>query len=155
MEFQTLDDYPQGWTFRHREMPVPAELMADIQPLSEADALRYWKQHISAEATHAEHFLSDDWPSKADVWHTQGQWQALWESDDPELPEELAFDDWEDNTQVFFCYDCHNVIRTNWKTFRQCWKNFLFYDDGPLLLGKRRLQVARFHSDGSFEVGSR
>jgi len=155
VQYQSLAEYSQGWIFRHREMPVPEALLADIRPLSEADALRFWKQQISAEATHASHFMSDDWACHNGIWHTRGEWQAMWESDEPELPEELDFPDWESNTQVFFCYDCHNVIQTTWGTFRQCWKNFLFYDDEPLLLGKRRLQVARFHSDGTFDIGAR
>lgn len=155
MDYQTLSEYSHGWIFRHRDMPVPEALLADIKPLSEASALLYWRQHVSKEATHASHFLGDDWPSKPDVWHTKGEWQAQWESDDPALPAELDYDDWEANTHVFFCYDCHHVVQTTWATFRQCWKNFLFYDEEPILLGKRRLQVARFHSNGTFDVGAR
>jgi hypothetical protein len=155
MDYQTLSDYDQGWIFRHRELPVPDELAADIRPLTAESALVYWRQHVSKEATHASHFLGDDWPSANGVWHTRADWQTQWESDDNSLPEELDFQDWEANTQVFFCYDSQHVIQTSWRTFRQCWKNFLFYDEEPLLLARKRLQVARFHSDGSFEVGSR
>lgn len=56
MDYQTLSDYSHGWIFRHRDMPVPDALMADIKPLSEASALQYWRQNISKEATHASHF---------------------------------------------------------------------------------------------------
>ncbi|HCG77657.1 MULTISPECIES: DUF2947 domain-containing protein [Thalassolituus] len=155
MEYQLLSEYPQSWIFRHRELPVPQELLDDIRPLSESSALAFWRQQISKEATHAAHFMNDDWPNRNGIWHEKAEWQPRWESDDNSLPEELDFGDWENNTTVFFCYDCHNVIQTTWGTFRQCWKNFLFYDDEPLLLGRRRMQVARFHSDGTFETGVR
>jgi hypothetical protein len=55
MDYQTLSEYSHGWIFRHRDMPVPDALMADIKPLSEASALQYWRQNISKEATHASH----------------------------------------------------------------------------------------------------
>ncbi len=154
MEYQNLEDYPQSWIFRHRELPVSSELLADIRPLSEASAMQFWKSKISKEATHASHFLGDDWPARNGVWDVRADWQKRWESEDDQLPEELDFPDWELNTQVFFCYDHHHVIQTSWDTFRKCWKNFLFYDDEPILLARKRLQVARFHSDGSFETGS-
>ena len=115
--------------------------------------MQFWKSRISKEATHASHFLGDDWPARNGIWHTRADWQSRWESDLTDLPEELDFPDWELNTQVFFCYDHHHVIQTSWGTFRQCWKNFLFYDDEPLLLARKRQQVARFHSDGTFETG--
>ena len=72
------------------------------------------------------------------------------------LPELLqAFSDWNDNTVVYFCYDINNVVQTTWRTFKQSWKNFLFYDDEPIMLAKKRMQVARFHSNGTYETGIR
>lgn len=155
MQYQPLGEYTQSWVFRHREMPVAESLMADIKPLSESSAMSFWKSMISKEATHASHFLGDDWAARNGVWDGKGEWQGLWESDETALPEELMFSDWENNTQVFFCYDHLHVIQTSWATFKACWKNFLFYDDEPILIAKKRAQVARFHSDGTFDFGKR
>ncbi|MDF1764516.1 MAG: DUF2947 domain-containing protein [Oleibacter sp.] len=155
MQFQTLDEYPQGWIFRHRELPLAEAVLADIHPLSEAAAMQFWKQNISKEATHASHFLGDDWPSRNGIWQPKEDWQTCWESEDMALPESLNFADWAPNTMVFFCYDHHHVIQTTWATFKQSWKNFLFYDDEPILIGKKRSQVARFHSNGFYEVGEK
>lgn len=155
MKYLSLQEYTQGWVFRHREMPVTPDLMEDIKPLTEQSAMDFWKQKISKEATHASHFLGDDWPARNGIWKGKGEWQSLWESDNNNLPEELEFPNWEMTTQVYFCYDHHHVVQTSWGTFRQCWKNFLFYDDEPLLLAKKRPEVARFHSDGTFDFGCR
>lgn len=156
MNYIPLEDYKQGWIFRHKEMPVPEEIRADIKPLADDSAQQFWRQYLSKEATHAAHFLGDDWPAKQGVWLDSGKWQDIWEGDSNELPELIADHcQWDDNTVVYFCYDLHNVIQTSWKLFRCYWKNFLFYDDSVFLIGKKRSQVVRFESDGTFEVGNR
>jgi hypothetical protein len=80
-----------------------------------------------------------------------------WDDDDNlELPSEvLEHIDWQDDVTVYFCYEKYNVIETKWKTFRENWKNFLFYDDGPILLGRRRDQALWFNTDGTVKIGVR
>lgn len=154
MNYVPLDQYKQGWIFRHREMPVASDDLEAILPLSTQSAQQLWRQYLSKEATHASHFLGDDWPSQNGVWAEKGEWQTRWESDDKPLPELISEHcAWDNNTVVYFCYDMHNVIQTTWLMFQKYWKNFLFYDDAVFLLGKKRQQVVRFDSDGSFEVG--
>ena len=149
-------DYPEGWIFRHRELPVAAEDLIAIMPLTPVASRQYWIQHVSREASHASHFMNDDWPAQNGVWAESGDWQGCWDSDSNELPELLAAHlSWDDNTVVYFCYHAGHVIQTSWKIFRRYWKNFLFYDDEPLLLAKKRAQVAQFHPDGSFHIGIR
>lgn len=154
MKYTPLAEYPQAWIFRHRDMPVNAEALAQIQPLTEESAQQFWKTHISQDATHASHFSGEDWPTHNGIWHEKDQWQTAWESDETDLPELLAQHcQWDNNTPVFFCYNHTQVIQTQWSIARQYWKNFLFYDDGVFLLGKRRQEVVRFDSDGSFQIG--
>lgn len=154
MNYITLEEYKQGWIFRHRELLISSENLAQIKPLDSQSAQQFWRQNISLEATHASHFLQDDWPEKNGVWSEKSDWQTSWDSDENDLPE-LWQDhcQWDDNTQVFFCYDASNVVQTSWKVMKQHWKNFLFYDDSVFLLGKKRDQVVRFESDGSFQIG--
>ena len=156
MNYIPLEQYKQSWIFRHREMPVAATDLDNIKPLADDSAQQFWRQHLSKEATHASHFLNDDWPARNGIWQESGEWQAIWESDDNQLPELIAQHcQWDNNTVVYFCYDMHNVIQTSWQLFKQYWKNFLFYDDSVFLLGKKRDQVVRFESDGHFEIGHR
>jgi hypothetical protein len=154
MQFDSLDDFRWGWTFRHKELVIPPSVLSSIQPLNAASANQYWRTHISKEATHASHFLSDDWPSRNGVWQPAEDWQTLWESDDDSLPEMLAQHcAWEDNLTVFYCYDHSHIVQTQWRTFKAHWKNFLFVDEGTFLVGKKRQQVVRFASDGSYQLG--
>lgn len=154
MNYITLEEYKQGWIFRHRELLIEADELTQIKPLDINSAQQFWRQNISQEATHANHFLHDDWPEKKGVWSEKGEWQSSWDSDENDLPELWAEHcQWDDNTPVFFCYDSSSVVQTSWKIMKQHWKNFLFYDDSVFLLGKKRDQVIRFESDGSFQIG--
>jgi hypothetical protein len=47
------------------------------------------------------------------------------------------------------------VIETTWDVFKRTWKNFLFMDDGPLLIGKKRDQVVQFMSNGTYRIGDK
>ncbi|WP_028293606.1 DUF2947 domain-containing protein [Oceanobacter kriegii] len=154
MNYVPLSDFKWGWIFRHRELPIPSEHLELIRPLAKNAANQYWKTHISKEAAHAVNFLGDDWPSHNGVWNDKENWEAAWDSDSQELPEALAEHiQWESNVTVFFCYDVDHVVQTRWDIFQQHWKNFLFVDDEPILLGKNRNECVRFHSDGSYQTG--
>ncbi len=81
---------------------------------------------------------------------------AQLEEDELGLPEEvLEHIDWQDDVTVYFCYEKYNVIETKWLIFKNNWKNFLFYDDGPILLARRRKQALWFNSEGKVKLGNR
>lgn len=154
MNYTPMGDYKLAWIFRHREMPVDDISLQHIKPLSQDSAQQFWRTHLSKEATHASHFSGDDWASQNGVWKDKGVWQSIWESEDNGLPELMADHcQWDSNTQVFFCYDSSHVIQTTWHIMKQYWKNFLFYDDAVFLLAKKRQQVIKFDSDGTFQTG--
>ena len=154
MNHVSLNDFKWGWIFRHRELPVDSESLSLIRPLDKASANRYWQTAISKEATHANHFMNDDWPSRKGLWSERFDWQKSWDRDERDLPEELAAHcSWENNVTVYFAWDVDHVVETRWDVFSRYWKNFLFYDDEPFLLARGRAQVVRFHSDGSFQTG--
>ncbi len=154
MKYIPLEDYSKAWVFRHQQMPVPEADLAQIRVMAPARAADLWQAHISDKANHPDLLGPSDWPNKKSSWLERGDWQSQWESDDPQLPPIMAeYFDWDDNTVVFFCYDNEQIIETNWLIFRRHWKNFLFFDDGPLLIGRKRQQVAQFYQSGQMAVG--
>ncbi|MFK4751756.1 MULTISPECIES: DUF2947 family protein [Oceanospirillaceae] len=156
MNYVSLNDFKWGWIFRHRELPVDSESLGLIRPLDKASANQFWKTHISKEAAHASHFLGDDWPSRNGVWQPKENWQLAWEADANAMPALMAQHiPWETNVTVFFCYDVDHIVQTRWDIFQRHWKNFLFVDDQPMLLGKSRDEVVRFFNDGSYQTGIR
>ena len=157
MKYIALQDFDRAWIFRHKDLPVASGDLEQIKPYSEAVSNQLWNQYISQNAGHPSQFGHGDWPSRNGVWQEGApDWQQCWELDEPDMPAELlAHLDWDDNTVVLFFYDCDRVIETRWSVFRRCWKNFLFFDDGPILVGKKRKQVVQFRQSGDFLLGTK
>lgn len=156
MKYIDLKDYKKGWVFRHQDMLVSEEDLLEIKPLAAQAAGDVWHRQISAEANHNDGFSSTDWPAKKSTWLGGGDWQQVWESESPELPAELAeFLDWQPETLVYFCYDSEQVIEVRWSVFKRNWKNFLFFDDGPILIARKRQQAVQFFQDGQFKFGKK
>lgn len=156
MNYIPLEDYRYRWFFSHKDLPVaPADLLK-IKPIANDSALQIWQQIISKRANHSELFHKDDWPKLSQTWLQTEQWQPAWESDESDLPDSvLDALNWEPETVVYFCYHSENIIETTWHVFKNSWKNFLFLDDGPILIGKRRDQVLQFLEDGQVKIGNR
>jgi hypothetical protein len=156
MKYLELEDFDRSWIFRHKDLPLTDDVKAAIKPYTEAVSSQLWNQYISQQAGHPSQFDNADWPSKKGVWQEKASWQEAWDSDDNTLPELiLSHLDWDDNTNVLFFYDADRVVETTWKVFKASWKNFLFFDDGPILLGKKRKQAVQFLQSGEFAVGRR
>lgn len=156
MKYQTLESFDRAWVFRHKDLPVADADLALIKPLSETVANQLWSQYLSENASHPSQFSQGDWPERNGIWADKARWQECWESDDEAMPEELtAHLDWDANTVVMFFYDCDRVLETRWDVFQRCWKNFLFFDDGPILIGKKRKQVIQFKQSGDFLMGEK
>ncbi|WP_100753615.1 DUF2947 domain-containing protein [Vibrio salilacus] len=156
MSYLPLEQYQRKWIFTHQSMPVPESDLAAIKPMTQLRASQLWKENISAQSPDADRFSSSDWPMKESNWQDNVDWMAAWESDDEQLPQEiLDFVDWQDDVTVYFCYEKYNVIETSWSFFKKYWKNFLFYDDGPVLIGRRRNEALWFDSEGKVKLGQR
>ena len=156
MNYIPLEAYKRAWIFRHKDLPVSEADLDEIKPLSEARAEQVWRQQISQESNHPEFFYDDDWANKNPTWQETFPWQNRWESDEADMPEPLLEHlDWDDNTLVYFCYDVEHVIETRWHVFKRHWKNFLFFDNGPLLIGRKRKQIAQFMQTGNVRIGTR
>ncbi|ANU36633.1 DUF2947 domain-containing protein [Vibrio scophthalmi] len=156
MSYLPLDQYQRKWIFTHQSMPVAEQDLEAIKPMDQARAAQLWKDNISAQSPDADRLASSDWPMKAPNWSNSVDWMTAWESDEEELPAEiLEFIDWQDDVTVYFCYEKYNILETKWSIFKKYWKNFLFYDDGPFLIGRRRTEALWFDDKGQVKLGKR
>ncbi|MGF1740422.1 DUF2947 domain-containing protein [Vibrio profundum] len=156
MSYIPLESYSRKWIFTHQSMPIPEQDLALIKPMSQVRAAQFWQENISPQSPDSDRLSSGDWPSQDKSWQGEVSWMENWEDDELGLPDEvLQHIDWQDDVTVYFCYEKYNVIETKWSIFRQHWKNFLFYDDGPILLGRRRKQALWFDSKGKVKLGMR
>ncbi|MDG3088189.1 DUF2947 domain-containing protein [Vibrio hannami] len=156
MSYININEYNRKWIFTHASMPVSETDLESIKPMTQARSAQFWQQNISAMSPDADRFSREDWPSKKDAWISEEDWSVEWEADEEALPQAiLDHIDWQDDVTVYFCYEKYNVIETKWSVFKRCWKNFLFYDDGPILIGRRRKEALWFNSKGKVQLGKR
>lgn len=156
MSYTDINEYSRKWIFTHQSMPVDEDDLALIKPMTQARAAQFWKENISAQSPDADRLAKSDWPANDSNWLSECDWMADWESDDEPMPAEvLEHIQWQDDVTVYFCYEKYNVIETKWSVFKRCWKNFLFFDDGPILVGRRRQEALWFSSDGKVRLGRR
>ena len=148
MAYQLLENFSKSWIFKRDDPKIEAEDLAQIHWLDETSAGGVWRDYISDAQIHPDHFTDNDWVKKQSTLKVK--WESIWESDSPDLPEELLehVAPWGDDTRVFFC--CHNelVFEMPWAVFKRSWKAFLFLDNGPLLVAKKKKQAVQFHSNG-------
>ncbi|WP_369921853.1 DUF2947 family protein [Marinomonas polaris] len=150
--YQSLEQFSKSWIFKRNDPKVEPEDLQEIRLLSEQRAGQIWRDYISDEQIHPDHFSDREWLKKASTQAPDGklQWEKAWDSEQASLPEGILahFSAWGDDTTVFFC--CHNelVFELPWGVFKRTWKAFLFLDNGPLLVGKKKKQAVQFHSNG-------
>ena len=156
MNYIDLDDFKYAWVFRHQSMPLAQNIKNLIKPMSPTRANNVWDAFISKQVDHPDFFKKGDWPANNATWTDSGEWEPTWESEAPDLPENITEHlHWDNNTTVYYCINRNLVIETTWINFQRSWKNFLFIDDGTILIGKKRQQAVQFTSDGQFKLGNK
>jgi len=156
MNYISLDSLKNAWVFKHKSLPIESEILSQIKPMSEARSKVLWDTLISKQVDHPDFFKEGDWPFNKSNWLDTGNWEKRWDGDNADLPELITEHlQWDNNTVVYFCCSRNLVIETSWKVFALCWKNFLFMDDGTILIGKKRNQAVQFLSNGNFKVGNK
>ena len=154
MSYIPIEQLKNAWIFRHKSLPISGNDLNKIKPMSETRANIVWDTFISKQVDHPDFFKKGDWPFDKSSWLEQGKWETIWDSEEENLPE-LIIEHllWDNNTVVYFCSGRNKVIETTWLVFKRCWKNFLFIDDGPVLIGKKRKETVQFNANGLFKTG--
>lgn len=150
MAYTSLDSFSKSWIFRREDPKVEVQDLAEIRLLDEQSAASVWRDYISDGQIHPDHFTEQDWPNAVERQVMKVAWEKRWDATEEALPEEILahFAAWGEETKVFFC--CHNelVFEMPWAVFKRTWKAFLFLDNGPILVGRKKNQAVQFHSDG-------
>jgi hypothetical protein len=156
MSYIPLEQLKNAWIFKHKSLPISDANLVKIKPMTKERANVLWDTFISRQVDHPDFFKKGDWPFDNNNWQEQGKWESVWDSDEEQLPELITNHiAWDNNTVVYYCSNRDNVIETTWAIFKCCWKNFLFMDDGCILIGKKRKESVQFNSNGTFKVGSK
>ncbi len=156
MSYTPLEQLKNAWIFKHKSLPISETDLTKIKPMTSTRANVLWDTFISRQVDHPDFFKKGDWPFDKSNWQEQGKWQGIWESNKESLPDLIALNiTWDNNTIVYYCSNRDNIIETTWAVFKRCWKNFLFMDDGCILIGKKRKESVQFNCNGNFKIGNK
>ena len=150
MNYQELDVFEKAWIFKRKDPLVQVEDLAKIHPLLTLSANQVWRDYVSKEQLHPDHFNENDWLKQAEAKLGDANWEEVWDSDELELPEPIKqhLQNWQAETRVYFCYHSDHVVETTFSVFMRTWKNFLFFDNGPVLIARKKKLAVQFFSNG-------
>ena len=156
MSYIPLEQLKNAWIFKHKSLPIEETDLAKIKPMAKERANVLWDTFISRQVDHPDFFKKGDWPFDKSNWQDQAKWESIWDSNEENLPELITDTlSWDNNTVIYYCSNRDNVIESTWAVFKRCWKNFLFMDDGCILIRKKRKETVQFNSNGNFKVGNK
>ncbi|GAB3476547.1 DUF2947 family protein [Marinomonas epiphytica] len=148
--YQALENFNKYWVFKRQDPQVSAADLQQIKWLADSNAANVWRDYVSNEQIHPDHLTENDWPANEAATQAVVNWEQAWDSEDEALPQECLdhLVHWNEDTKVYFCNHNEQVFETTWGVFQRCWKAFLFMDNGPILLGRKKKQAVQFFSDG-------
>jgi len=156
MNYIPLEELKNAWIFKHKSLPIAQSDLNKIKPMQVTRAHTLWDTFISKQVDHPDFFKKGDWAFNQESCTETTNFEKDWDSDKEELPELiLNHITWDNNTVVYYCSSRNNIIETTWLTFKRCWKNFLFMDDGTILIGKKRKEAVQFLSNGTCKLGTK
>ncbi len=145
LEYVPITSHEYFEYFTDEEIPVPENDLIQIKSLSKLSSTDFWHENISTNNDHPMRLDDSDWFANLSL-EPLCQWQVDWKKNAFSRIEILLTDivNWEKNTIVHMCWHRSTVIETYWQTFTRYWINFLFEDEGPILIAKDKNELFTF-----------
>jgi Protein of unknown function (DUF2947) len=147
------DDEDQvDWEFD--DPPMSAEDRAGIRRLTSDEANAFWNAFVSPVGDHLKLLPDESWPRLLVTWKfLRYEWEADWNANRLELMRSLLRDLRDDAGVVYVCESRNWCVETTNGVLARNWINFLYDDEGVLVLSKvdaRRCVFShgRFYSAG-------
>jgi hypothetical protein len=153
-KYINMDQFGANWFFYIEDMMVSNEDMKNIKPLSIEYSSLLWNQSINNHKRHFTLFSKDERQALL-LKKIDYDWQADWNNDEYEnfsdyLKGNIIYKPY-DIIVVFWSKEC--AAETSWEIFLKHWANFLFDDEGVILLNTTNGNMLVFCSDGILYKG--
>lgn len=149
-----MDQFGSNWFFYVEDMVLPSEDIENIKPLSKEYSSVVWNQNINNHKHHFALFSKNERQALL-LKKIDYDWQADWNNEVYEnfsdyLKGNILYKPY-DIIVVFWSKEC--AAETSWKIFLKHWANFLFDDEGVILLNTLNENLLVFCSDGVLYEG--
>lgn len=139
----------------HNDPVIKKEDLAAISVLNEEHSKREWARYISGINRHLMLLDDDEWPAKVlsqKVWYS---WLKNWTSDQlTPFKEKLQSLEIPPESEVYVFWMREISIKTKWVVFCNNWINFLYEDEGCILVIKESKKTIIL-SNGNSWFGAR
>jgi hypothetical protein len=155
IRYVNMSGFSREWYFYDEEIRVPNEDIKNIKPLSVNYSEILWEKNISNRNRHFSLLDSNDNLSLLEK--KDYNWLDDWNNGTYEnfrnyLYINLPYTPY-DTIIVFWSKE--SSVETKWNTFVKYWANFLFDDEGVILINTTNENVLVFCSDGVLLMGKR
>lgn len=135
-EYMSMDEFDGNWWFYDESIRVPDNDILLIKPFTKMQSERLWEKFISKRNRH---FMLLDGDEFITIGEPAYKWLDDWNDYDfnkmsTYLRKSISYK-YEDYIIVFYMKEIS--IRTTWNIFLKHWINFLFEDEGTIVLNPK------------------
>lgn len=140
----------------HNEPEMTSEDLDQIEILTESECAEKWNDYVSAVSRHFMLMTNDEWPAKITTaeacWY---HWIEDWNNNHITIfRERLQGIGIPSNSPIFIFWMKETGIKTTWGVFCDNWINFLYEDEGCILVVPNQ-EVSVILSNGFAWLGTR
>jgi hypothetical protein len=120
----------------HDDPKMSSHDLEQIEILSEGACSKKWIEYVSAVNRHFMQLHDDEWPAKVvDENNFMYHWQEDWNNDDfPNFRSHLQSVGLPEESVLYIFWMKEVGIKTTWGIFCNNWGNFLYEDEGCILV---------------------
>ncbi|MBM7870717.1 late competence protein required for DNA uptake (superfamily II DNA/RNA helicase) [Clostridium pascui] len=152
-KYERMDSFRYNWWFYDESIRVRDEEITMIKPLTEIYSKLLWEKYINTEKRHVMLLGKNELHP---LQRIEYNWQDDWNINEYKnmrkcLRYVLSY---KDEDVIFILYMKEISIETTWSIFLKHWINFLFEDEGVIVVNERNENIIVFRN-GALFVGKR
>ncbi|GKX68629.1 DUF2947 domain-containing protein [Inconstantimicrobium mannanitabidum] len=155
-KYISMEELQNKWFFYVEDMKIPDEDINTIRPLSKEYSSLIWNENISSLKHHFALFREEE-KQLLQLEKVDYDWQEDWNNDQYDnLKEYLSKNiPYITSDKIIVFWQKQSSVETGWEIFLKHWPNFLFEDEGVVLMNKTNDNILLFTSDGRLQMGKR
>lgn len=155
-KYISMEEFQNKWFFYVEDMKIPDKDINSIKPLSKEYSSLIWNQNISSLKHHFA-LLREEEKQLLQLEKVDYDWQEDWNNDQYDnLKEYLCKNiSYSTSDKIIVFWQKQSSVETSWGIFLKHWPNFLFEDEGVVLINKANDNILLFTSDGRLQMRKR
>lgn len=153
-KYVDMKDFEGSWIFYIDDVRVQDEELEEIKPLTDNYSSFLWKKYISEKSVHIMLMKEDEYLLKPkSIYNFNKDWNSRKYQDlAAALYEALDFDC---KDTIYFFWNCNWGVEISWEFFLKHWINFLFEDEGPIIINPCSYNCVLFSPQGEVIIAKR